>query len=96
MRGFGKGRHDRNRTGPGVEATLDTVRSGDAFDVVTIGDAHARMNALRFGMAEGARISCVTRIPAGPIVIRSGRQEIAIGRNLARTIQVRHAAAMEV
>lgn len=96
MRGFGKGREHRRRGLHGVEATLDTVRSGDAFDVLTIGDTHARMNALRFGMAEGARVSCVTRIPAGPIVVRSGRQEIAIGRNLARKIHVRHACAMEV
>jgi Fe2+ transport system protein FeoA len=49
----------------------------------------ARIAALRFGMSEGAQISCVTRIPAGPVVVRSGRQEIAIGRGLAKRITVR-------
>lgn len=47
------------------------------------------MTALRFGVAEGAQVDCAIRIPAGPIVVRSGRQEIAIGRGLARRILVR-------
>ena len=69
--------------------TLDTARSGEHMDVVTISDDYARMHSLRFGMGEGSHISCVTRVPAGPIVIKSSRQEIAIGRNLARKIAVR-------
>jgi Fe2+ transport system protein FeoA len=40
-------------------------------------------------MAEGACVECVTRIPAGPLVIKSGRQEIAVGRSLAKRISVR-------
>ena len=50
---------------------------------------NARVQALRFGMAEGACVECVTRIPAGPLVIKSGRQEIAVGRALAKRISVR-------
>ncbi len=69
--------------------TLDRLRKGDSCHVVAIGDEMARINALRFGMAEGACISCVTRVPAGPIVVRSGMQEIAIGRKLAQRIDVR-------
>ncbi len=69
--------------------TLDRLRRGDACEVVAIGDEMARITALRFGMAEGACISCITRVPAGPVVVRSGMQEIAIGRNLARKIDVR-------
>ncbi|KUK48392.1 MAG: FeoA family protein [Actinobacteria bacterium 66_15] len=69
-------------------SSLDTARTGQSFRVVGIDDADARIQALRFGMAEGADIHCVTRIPAGPIIIRSGRQEIAIGRALARRIRV--------
>ncbi len=68
--------------------SLDRVRRGDCFCVEHIDDEMARVTALRFGMAEGAVLSCVTRIPAGPIVIKSGRQEIAIGRGLARRISV--------
>jgi len=69
-------------------SSLDTARAGQWLRVVEIDDPSARIQALRFGMAEGADIHCVTRIPAGPIVVRSGRQEIAIGRALARRIRV--------
>ena len=57
--------------------------------VVGIDDERARDVALRFGMAAGASVCCVAAIPAGPIVLRSGRQEIAVGRTLARRIAVR-------
>lgn|GEM_PF-1465725 len=78
------------RGGPPCEScTLDTLRSGDAFEVLEIGDDSSRVHALRFGMAEGACVHCVTRIPAGPIVVRSGRQEVAVGRRLARRIRGR-------
>ena len=49
------------------------------------------MQCLRFGMAEGAYVTCVTKIPAGPLVLKSGRQEIAVGRKLARRITVKAA-----
>lgn len=69
--------------------TLDRIGRGQSCEVLGIDDEMARITALRFGMSEGARISCVTRIPAGPVVVRSGRQEIAIGRKLAKRIEVR-------
>lgn len=75
------------------ECTLDAVQRGDALVVLGIDDESARMHALRFGMGEGACLRCVVRIPAGPIVVRSGRQEIAIGRELARRIRVRRSGA---
>ncbi|MBA4371135.1 MAG: ferrous iron transport protein A [Coriobacteriaceae bacterium] len=71
------------------DCTLDAARRGDDLVVLGIDDDFARMHALRFGMAEGACLRCVVRIPAGPIVVRVGRQEIAIGRELARRIRVR-------
>lgn len=69
--------------------SLDRARTGEQLQIMEVGDEHARMQALRFGMAEGACVTCVTRIPAGPLVLKSGRQEIAIGRALAKRIQVR-------
>jgi len=68
--------------------TLDLVKRGDVMVVLSVDDANARIHALRFGMAEGACVSCVTKIPAGPIVLKSGRQEIAVGRELAKRITV--------
>lgn len=83
----------KGRVLPGCEqceqCTLDRARVGDRVEVLEVRDDYARMQALRFGMGEGACVTCVTRIPAGPLVLRSGRQEIAVGRNLARGIRVR-------
>jgi ferrous iron transport protein A len=75
--------------GPCDTCPLSKARSGDRLEIVTVDDEHARVQALRFGMAEGACVECVTRIPAGPIVLKSGRQEIAVGRALAGRITVR-------
>jgi Fe2+ transport system protein FeoA len=74
---------------PCAACTLADARVGDRLVVTHVDNDHARVTALRFGMAEGACIHCVTRIPAGPIVLRAGRQEIAVGRNLAKQIGVR-------
>jgi ferrous iron transport protein A len=73
-------------------ATLASLRRGDTCIVLAVDDERARMHAIRFGIADGAEIACITRIPAGPIVVRSGRQEIAVGRELAKRIQVREVA----
>lgn len=69
--------------------SLSCARKGDQFEIVSVDDEHARVQALRFGMSAGAAVECITRIPAGPIVLKSGRQEIAVGRGLADRIQVR-------
>jgi Fe2+ transport system protein FeoA len=69
--------------------SLDCVRKGERIEIVSVNDKQARVQALRFGMAEGAFVECVTKIPAGPLVLMSGRQEIAVGRALAKRISVR-------
>jgi len=71
------------------DTTLDRARRGDEMEVTLVDDDQARVTAIRFGIAEGSKVTCVTRIPAGPIVLKSGRQEIAVGRNLAKRICVR-------
>ena len=72
-----------------TETTLDRAHRGDEMVVMSVDDEHARVTAIRFGISQGAKVTCVTRIPAGPIVLKSGRQEIAVGRNLAKRICVR-------
>lgn len=76
-----------------AQCTLADARKGQCFVVTSVDDPAARVTCLRFGMAEGASVECVTRIPAGPIVLRSGRQEIAVGRELAKRIQVQQKPA---
>jgi Fe2+ transport system protein FeoA len=68
---------------------LSCARKGEHFEIISVDDDSARIQALRFGMSAGASVECVTRVPAGPIVLKSGRQEIAVGRGLADRIQVR-------
>ncbi len=75
--------------------TLDEAKRGDEMVVTGVDDAAARIHAIRFGMGEGACVRCVTKIPSGPIVLKSGRQEIAVGRELAKRISVRHLDATE-
>lgn len=68
---------------------LSETKPGDAFMVAAIADEFARLQAIRFGIAEGARAICQTVLPGGPVVVRKGKQEMALGRNLADRIQVR-------
>ncbi|MDO8846931.1 MAG: ferrous iron transport protein A [Coriobacteriia bacterium] len=67
--------------------TLAALRPGARATIERIDCPQARAQALRLGMGEGATVSCITSIPAGPVVLRSGRQEVAVGRGLARRIR---------
>jgi Fe2+ transport system protein FeoA len=87
-----RGRRRRFRRAAEESGTLASLRAGDEAVIESIECPTARAHALRFGMGEGATVSCVTVVPAGPVVLRSGRQEIAVGRGLARRIHVRAGA----
>ncbi len=71
--------------------TLADLRRGEEAVIASIADDRARARAMRFGMGEGSVVSCITALPGGPIVVRCGRQEIAVGRGLARRIGVEDA-----
>lgn len=68
--------------------TLDKARRGQKIKIVSLPDEYTRAQAIRFGISEGTVVTCREVVPAGPIVIARNRQEIAIGRNLARLIGV--------
>ncbi|MBN2841066.1 MAG: ferrous iron transport protein A [Coriobacteriia bacterium] len=69
--------------------TLLALRPGEEGVVGHIADDRARAQAVRFGIGDGAVVSCITTLPGGPVVLRAGRQEIAVGRGLAGRIGVR-------
>lgn len=69
--------------------TLDQTTPGQSFIITSIDDDFARLQAIRFGIAEGARAVCQNVMPGGPVVVRKGKQEMALGRNLAHRIQVK-------
>jgi len=67
---------------------LDQINKGQRFLIVSIPDKQISTQAIRLGIYEGAKLACVYKLPAGPVVIQNGMQEIAIGRGLARKIEV--------
>ena len=68
--------------------TLDEVEVGQKIKIVDIPDHTIRVQAIRFGIGLGAEAVCQEKLPGGPVVLRKGFQEIAVGRNLARQIRV--------
>ncbi len=68
--------------------TLDLVKKGQSFKVISMPNEMIRAQAIRFGIAEGEILVCEEVIPAGPVIIRKDRQQIALGRKLCRTIDV--------
>lgn len=69
--------------------TLDRVNRGQKIEIISLPDELTRAKLIRFGISEGTVVTCQEVVPAGPIVISRSRQEIAIGRNLARMIGVK-------
>lgn len=68
--------------------TLDKATRGQRIKIISLPDDLTRAQAIRFGIPEGSVVTCQEIVPAGPVVIARNRQEIAIGRNLARLINV--------
>lgn len=68
--------------------TLADVARGQTVRIQAIEAAEVRTQALRLGLGVGATAVCQTVIPRGPIVLARARQEIAIGREIAKGITV--------
>lgn len=77
------------------EMRLSEAVPGMQCTVVNVYDDFARLQAIRFGIAEGAQLVCQAVLSGGPIVVRKGKQEVAIGRRLAERIQVRQGGGVE-
>ncbi|AEF95192.1 FeoA family protein [Desulfotomaculum nigrificans CO-1-SRB] len=68
--------------------TLDRIKRGQSFRITHIPNETVRSQAIRFGIAAGEWLTCEEVVPAGPIVIRKNHQQIALGRQLAREIDI--------
>lgn len=77
------------KLGEEVIMKLDKAEKGQMVEIVNIPDASIRAQAIRLGICEGARLICAEKLPAGPIVLQNRMQEVAIGRRLAETIEVK-------
>ncbi|HBT47990.1 MAG TPA: ferrous iron transport protein A [Peptococcaceae bacterium] len=73
--------------------TLDQAKKGHLYRITRLPGKEIRSQAVRFGLWEGALITCKEVIPGGPVIAGRNHQEIAIGRGLARRIHIEPVAA---
>lgn len=67
---------------------LTKIKKGQTVAIVKIEDEEIRTQFIRFGIGEGSRVKCMEKIPFGPFMLQHNRQEIAIGREVAKKIIV--------
>ena len=77
-----------NFNNPEEAMCVSDLRRGQWGRVLRIPDENLRVQLLRFGIHDGARVCCHARLPFGPVVLRYGGQEIALGREVARGIEI--------
>lgn len=75
---------------------LAEVRHGDVVEVLDVDDPGVRIQCVRLGLQVGSRLECIRSLPDGPVVVRCGTCELAIGRPIARCIRVRPTGADDV
>jgi ferrous iron transport protein A len=76
--------------------SLSEIRRGQWAKVLRIPDESLRIQLLRFGITPGCRVRCHTKLPLGPVVLKYRGQEIAMGRQVACSIQVERERSQEV
>lgn len=68
---------------------LSAAQRGDVLEVVEVLEPGVEAQCLRLGLSAGRRVECVRSLHRGPVVVRCGTCELAIGRTLASRIAVR-------
>lgn len=72
----------------GRTLTLVEAKKGATVEVLEIPDGLVRAQLMRLGISEGSTLICALKVPTGPVVVRQGDVEIALGRKIASDIQV--------
>lgn len=67
---------------------LADVKKGQTFKILSIPNDVVRAQTIRFGITIGTVVSCDELIPAGPVILKKNKQEIAVGNSLAKEILV--------
>lgn len=67
---------------------LLSVRPGKRYRILTINDGAVRNQASSLGMGEGEEVYCCARHKKGPVILARSGQLVAVGGNVARSIQV--------
>jgi Fe2+ transport system protein FeoA len=71
-----------------MQVTLSESKMGQWLLVTGTHGEDMSIQAMRFGIGEGAQIQVQKNIRGGPIIISKNQLEIAIGRQLANCIEV--------
>lgn len=71
-----------------MKTTLDKVERGQKFIIDHLPDDEYKLQLIRFGIAEGEKVTCLDKILGGTIILKKNRLEIALGSELAKKIQV--------
>jgi ferrous iron transport protein A len=73
--------------------TLLDARPHTPVRILKIDDDRARAQCVRFGIGEGTVVDSAEKLPLGPVLVRHCRQEICLGRKLARRVLIETADA---
>ena len=68
--------------------TLLDARPRTPVRILKIDDDRARAQCVRFGIGEGTVVDSAEKLPLGPVLVRHCRQEICLGRRLARLVLI--------
>lgn len=68
---------------------LESAPAKSELEIISINEPKLNNDALRFGIEAGEFVKIINKLPGGPIVIQKNQQQIAIGRELARVVEVR-------
>lgn len=68
---------------------LESAPKKQLLEVISISQEKLSEDAMRFGIEAGECVQIVNKLPGGPIVIQRNQQQIAIGRELAKAIEVK-------
>lgn len=68
--------------------TLADAKEGQWLIVTGTQAGEVTIQALRFGIEEGARIRVRKTIAGGPVIVSRNQLEIAVGRQIAEAIRV--------
>ena len=68
---------------------LEDAPKKKILEIISISQEKLSEDAMRFGIECGECVQIINKLPGGPIVIQKNQQQIAIGRELAKAVEVR-------
>jgi Fe2+ transport system protein FeoA len=68
--------------------TLAEAKEGHDFVVTAVNGDSVSLHAMRFGIDAGTVVYVEKNIKGGPVIVCKNQLEIAIGREIARAIEV--------